>query len=185
MHTPTAPAPSLSTWSAPATAITPTHCRLSSPTSIPHWRKWVFGINRNDRSASSGIGVRPRPKSVYGSLRNNCSFSPEIDRLSREPRNCPPRYTQYASSWIALTIGSLTSRSFSQRWNNRAPKVDPRSNCCQRPRGVSAGSAWRARTRLRGRHRPPRARGRERALNCWRRISAPFPAVLLPSSRGR
>ena len=38
----------------------------------------VFGISRNQRSASSEIGVRLGPKSLFSSLRNGCSFSPVL-----------------------------------------------------------------------------------------------------------
>ena len=41
----------------------------------------VFGISRNQRSASSEIGVRLGPKSLFGFPRNGCSFSPVLHNL--------------------------------------------------------------------------------------------------------
>jgi hypothetical protein len=43
----------------------------------------VFGISRNKRSASSEIGVRLAPKSLFGFLRNGCSFSPVLHSEAR------------------------------------------------------------------------------------------------------
>ena len=50
----------------------------SAARAVRHKPKWVFGISRNDCSASSEIGVRLRPKLPFAILRNGCSFSPVI-----------------------------------------------------------------------------------------------------------
>jgi len=50
----------------------------SAARAVRHQPKWVFGISRNDCSASPETGVRLRPKLPFAILRNGCSFSAVI-----------------------------------------------------------------------------------------------------------
>ena len=56
---------------------------------VRHQPKWVFGISRNDCSASSEIGVRLRPKSPFAILQNGCSSSPVIHTGSAQSSDRP------------------------------------------------------------------------------------------------
>jgi len=62
----------------------------------------VFGISRNQRSASSQIGVRLRPKSLFGFPRNGCSFSPVLHnkRIASTATAAPDAVTPISRAYV-------------------------------------------------------------------------------------